>query len=309
MYVKKMENKGSRATLANFYPNLFSQLPDDMKYTVEIENIGNNSNYDEIEEKINEIDLSIQLSSNKKRNTRSRSSFHSFSTRSSHSSRSSKTQNSELTTSSLFQTTGSLSNMNFNNCNSNASPTPIKITHIIKRKKKKNSNKSRKRSPIKNYMKNVSPKIPKVTANEQKPIFKKKNLPFTILYPGYQIRFNYHPKDVIYSKESLGCPIILTYRNGDIETRFNNGTSQILHCRNKFTYFANGDIQHEFPDGAIAYFYASNKATEFFHPNGTRVIQFISGGRYTYYPNVKIDITYHQFNSKGPPFCSEKKLH
>lgn len=302
-YQKKLYvNEMSQAALANIFPDAFSKIPDDFKYSNEVENAQNLSNIDDLEEKINEIDLSIQVSSKKKKRARSRSSFHSTSTRSSHSSKSSKTQNSDFTSNLLCQTTSSLSNLNFNTINSNVSPIKIKITHIVKRKKK--SKKKPNKAQIKNYMKTPSPpKIQKAQSDEQKkPRYKKQLLPFSVLYIGYQIRFNYHPKDVIRTNESPGCPTVLTYRNGDVETRFNNGTSQIIHCHNKFTNFVNGDAQHEFPDGAVAYFYASNKTTEFIHPNGTRVLQFNNGQRYTYHPNVKIEITYHQANASCPPF-------
>ena len=288
-----MTSSESNAALANFFPRAFSKLPDNFKYSEEVENSQNYSNVDDLDEKINEIDLSLQVSSNKKKKARSKSS---------HSSRSSKTQNSDLTSSSIFQTTGSLSNLNSNSINSNVSPVKIKIKKIIKRKKKKNPKKAKKRILIRNYMRSTSPpKVQNVQPNEQKKIIKKQSLPFSILYPGYHIQFNYHPKDLIRTNESPGCPTILTYRNGDIETRFNDGTTQIIHYNNKFINFANGDAQHEFPDGAIAYFYASNKSTEFTHPNGTRVLQFENGERYTYHPNVKIDITHHQTNSSNSP--------
>ena len=295
LYVKKMSSSESGAELAKFFPKSFSKLPVNFKYSEDVEEQSDNLNLDDLEEKINEIDLSLQVSPRKRKRSRSRSSFHSFSTRSSHSSRSSKTQNSELTSSSLFQTMGSFSNPNSNINSTNKSPIKIKISHIVKRKKKKNIKKSFKKIPIKNYMKNTPPpRTPKQQSNEQKCFIKNKLLPFSDLYPRYHIRFNYHPKDLIHTDKSPGCPIVLTYRNGDIETQFKNGTSQILHLNNKFTYFSNGDVQHEFPDGAIAYFYASNKAKEFNHPNGTKVLQFLNGERYTYHPNTGIEISYHK---------------
>ena len=285
-----------KATLAHYFPQTFSQLPDNIHYAA-VENFPTNDLYEDMAERLNEIDLSLQMSSKKKKSPKSK---YSFSTRSSHSNTKFSTKSSRTITSDMFTNSTSMNSEPNNNVNTQVIvKSPIPISHIVKKKKVKRR-KPAKRFPV--YQ--MSPKENRDIPQERQKIPKLKSqlLPMTILYPGYILRFNYQPKEIYQVHENEGCPTIINYRNGDVETQFKDGTRQIEHNKDKYIYFFNGDIQHNFPDGSVAYKYASNNSIEFTHYQGRRILQLANGERYTYYPNSKIEITYHKTDEISDTF-------
>jgi hypothetical protein len=87
--------------------------------------------------------------------------------------------------------------------------------------------------------------------------------------------------------------IILKYRNGDFVFRYSDGTEVLTSQGMRFTRFRNGDRQQDFVDGARAYKYSESGTITFEHPNGAKVIQFMSGRREAITADGKRKVTYH----------------
>ncbi|OHT08965.1 hypothetical protein TRFO_22298 [Tritrichomonas foetus] len=268
-------------TLADNFPQLFSKAPVDADYFLDDD--GFIEKEDDVSEKISEIDFRIKETMKKSKRCKSRQSYHS--TRSAHSVKSNHSNNSMILKSTAQSPCGGQSPMKMQQ----------KISHFVKKRKKKsqliftNNHFERQKSPLRTIIKTEPEKLPYYKPN-------KVEQPMTVLFPGYRIRFNYKPKEIVRKDEAPGCPSVIHYIGGDIETRFVDGTRKITHMKNEFIYYTNGDIQHKFPDGASAYYFKENQTIEFIHPNKTKVIQFIDGRRETILPSGKKQITHHKLN-------------